>query len=412
MWISDHPLSTSGVGTQARWLIDGLLRTERYSFRCFGGALKHDDMNTITVTPDWIIKPTNGYGDINMLRQVLVQEKPDALVLFTDPRFFTWTWEMEDEIHQVCPIAYNHLWDNLPVPAFNRVLYESTDLLNCINYPTYEFVHDWLPDRTNYVPHAAPRELYFPLQQEAIQNVRKTFFGNSRADHFIVLFVGRNARRKCTSDIIAAFKMFVDELFERHGHRKATLVMHTDPHDREGPNLYHMLDAFNVKENVVFSNDRVKFEEMNLLYNSCDALVQFSSAEGFGLPVLEAKMAGKPIIAMKTGGVTRQVEDHETNEQFGVAIDPEVQTLAGNQLVPFIYEDYASHRTLANAYMKVFEMGHDERSRIGLRAREHALKNYNIDEMISTWDRTLTDLIDRWKRGECPNNKRWRTVTL
>ena len=38
LMLSDHPLSTSGVGTQARWLIHGLINTGKYSFRCFGGA--------------------------------------------------------------------------------------------------------------------------------------------------------------------------------------------------------------------------------------------------------------------------------------------------------------------------------------------------------------------------------------
>jgi hypothetical protein len=126
--LSDHPLSTSGVGTQARWLINGLISTGKYKFKCFGGAMKHEDYRTIVVNEDFIIKPTNGFGDRNLLRQVLATERPDALMLFTDPRFFIWVWEMEDEIHQICPIAYNHLWDNGPWPEFNKVLYESTDL--------------------------------------------------------------------------------------------------------------------------------------------------------------------------------------------------------------------------------------------------------------------------------------------
>ena len=98
----------------------GLIETGKYTFRCFGGAIKHEDYNTVTVNPDFIIKPTNGFGDRNMLRQVLAQERPDALLLFTDPRFFIWVWEMEDEVHQICPIAYNHLWDTPPWPEFNR----------------------------------------------------------------------------------------------------------------------------------------------------------------------------------------------------------------------------------------------------------------------------------------------------
>src|SRR5579871_1796504 len=62
LMLSDHPLSTSGVGVQARYLITGLIQTGKWSFRCFGGAVKHDNYNTIKVNDDFVIKPTNGFG--------------------------------------------------------------------------------------------------------------------------------------------------------------------------------------------------------------------------------------------------------------------------------------------------------------------------------------------------------------
>lgn len=410
--LCDHPLSTSGVGTQSRWLIHGLVATGKYSFNIFGGAVRHDDLNTITVTPDFIIKPTNGFGDKNSIRHVLATLKPDAVFLFTDPRFFFHVFEIEDEIHQVCPIVYNHLWDNYPTPRFNDVLYDSTDLINCINWPTYEMVSKQFPDRTNYVPHAVPPNLYFPLSPEDAQRARVHMLGKDRADHFVVLYVGRNARRKAPSDVIASFKQFVNELEKKHGHRKATLLMHTDPLDQEGPNLHHVIDMLKMGDHVVFSRDKADFQQMNVLYNTCDALVNASYNEGFGLPLVEAKMCGKPVIATKTGGMTRQVEDHETGEQYGIAMEPDVKTLVGNQMVPYIFEDMVSHDTLANAYMQLYELGPQKRLELGQRAREHALKNYNIDKMVKDWDMTLEQTIDAWKRKQLPNNKRWETTTL
>ena len=45
--LSDHALSTSGVGVQTRHLIEGLLaKNDRYTFRQFGAALKHNDYDT------------------------------------------------------------------------------------------------------------------------------------------------------------------------------------------------------------------------------------------------------------------------------------------------------------------------------------------------------------------------------
>ena len=50
--ISDHPLSPSGVGTQTRYIIEGLLKTGKYQFVSFGGAIKHSNHQP-HVTPEW-----------------------------------------------------------------------------------------------------------------------------------------------------------------------------------------------------------------------------------------------------------------------------------------------------------------------------------------------------------------------
>lgn len=406
LMLCDHPLATSGVSTQARWLIAGLLNTGKYTFRVFGGAIKHEKYDTIVVNPDFIIKPTDGFGNRDLLRNVLATERPDALVLFTDPRFFIWVWEMEDEIHQICPIAYNHLWDNPPWPEYNRVLYESTDLINCINYPTYEMVSQRFPEKTNYIPHAVPAECFRKLSDADTKTMRRNVLGPKKEDDFVILYVSRNARRKMPGDILVSFKQFLTELETKHGHRKATLMMHTDPLDPEGPNLLHVIDMLHLNDHIIFSKDRIGFPEMNALYNVSDVVINRSCNEGFGLSVLEAKMAEKPVIALKTGGLTRQVVDHVTGEEYGIGLDPDVRCLVGNQLVPYIYEDFVSHERVAQAFMKVYEMGPEKRAVIGAASRQHALRDYNVDNLIKAWDESLTKLFTQHKRQP------WRHVEL
>ena len=175
--LSDHPLAPSGVGVQARFLIEGLIKTGKYTFRCLGGAMKHANYQTVKVNDDFIIKPVDGFGNPSILREILITEKPDALLLFTDPRQFTWVWQMEDEIRQICPITYWHVWDNDPYPQFNSKWYESTDLINCLSYKTYELVKEHFPDKTNYRPHAFPKEVFFPIPE----NQRKRTHRAARA---------------------------------------------------------------------------------------------------------------------------------------------------------------------------------------------------------------------------------------
>ena len=120
-------------------------------------------------------------------------------------------------------------------------------------------------------------------------------------------------------------------------------------------------------------------------------------------------ICGKPIIAIKTGGLTRQVENHETGEQHGIALEPEVKSLVGNQTVPYIYEDFVSHRTLADSFMKMYEMGPEKRAEIGTKAMEYARDNYRLDDVIKKWDETLEVTIDKWKEHR---NNDWRHIEL
>ena len=56
LMLSDHALSTSGVGCQSRFLINGLIQTGRWSVRQFGAAVKHESYDIVKVSDDFMIK--------------------------------------------------------------------------------------------------------------------------------------------------------------------------------------------------------------------------------------------------------------------------------------------------------------------------------------------------------------------
>lgn len=398
LMLSDHALSTSGVGCQSRYLIDGLTRKGKWSVRQFGAAIKHNNYDLVKVSDDFIIKPVDGFGTPDMLRQTLAVERPDVLLLFTDPRFFIWVWEMEDEIHQICPIAYWHVWDNLPVPKFNQVLYDSTDLINCHSHATYSYVKDMAPGRTNFIPHALPQEIFKPIENKSeVSQLKRQVLGDARKDNFVLFWVNRNAKRKRPNDILWAWQLFVNKVKEKHGRSDVCLLMHTQPDDQEGPNLYATSEMLGIHDSIVFSPERIDFAKMNVLHNISDACINISYAEGFGLATLEAMQCGKPIIALKTGGLTRQVVDHRDGSENGVALPVEFQTMVGSQQVPYIYEDYCSAETTANAIMKLYEMTPEEREALGNKSRQYALSQFGLQKTVDDWDSSLTDLVENWK---------------
>lgn len=398
LMLSDHALSTSGVGTQSRFLINGLVDTGKYTFRQFGAAQKHTDYKVMKVNEDFIIKPTDGFGTPEMLRLALATEKPDLVLIFTDPRFFHWLFSMEDEIHQVCPIAYWHVWDNGPYPKFNEMYYEATDLIACHSYHTYQQISPAFPDKTHFVPHTVPSEVYFEFTPEEKKQAKQKWLP-TKQDWFTGFWNNRNARRKRPSDLFWAWSKFVDRLEEEEGHRKAVLLMHTDPFDREGPNLLALRDHFGLHDNVVFSTERIGFEQVNEYYNLVDFTVNVAHSEGFGLSTLESMMTGTPIIAPTTGGQTRQVINHKTGGQNGIALPIEFQSMVGNQTVPYILEDYTSIDTIAEAF---YDMYHIKQLPKGYqmlcdRVKEYAHDEFNYETRIAQWDSLIDHTIQTWK---------------
>ena len=405
LMLSDHALSTSGVGCQSRFLIEGLIEKGCWTVRQFGAAIKHADYDTVKVSDDFIIKPIDGFGSRELILQTLAIEKPDVILLFTDPRFFIWLLEMEDEIHDVCPIAYWHVWDNNPRPDFNDVLYEATDLINCHSYMTYGQVSSVFPEKTNFVPHALPDGLFFPLPENEMQQHKLTLLGPERRDDFVVFWVNRNARRKRPNDVLWAFAKFYERVKEKHGKTNVTLLMHTDPHDNEGPNLIATADHLGIKDRVVFSNERVDFPHMNVLHNITDCCMQISYAEGFGLSTLEAMQVGNPIIAQKTGGLTRQVVDHRDGSENGVALDVTFQSMVGSQQVPYIYEDYCSTDVVADALMKLYELNPSEKSELSKKVRSYAQSEFSYQKTVDDWHESLLKLVEGWKENKPPQWK-------
>ena len=396
--LSDHALSTSGVGTQSRFLINGLVDTGKYTIRQFGAAMKHQDYAVRKVNDDFIIKPVDGFGTPDMMRLALATENPDLILIFTDPRFFHWMFKMEDEIHQVCPIAYWHVWDNKPYPKFNDMYYEATDLIACHSHHTYEQIHPVYPDKTYFVPHTVPKDVYFPFSPEHKKQAKEKWMPNKQ-DWFIGFWSNRNARRKRPNDLIWAWSEFIKKLEKEQGHRKAVLLMHTDPFDSEGPNLLALRDKYGLEENIVFSTERVDFNQLNEYYNASDFTINISHSEGFGLSTLESMMTGTPIIAPKTGGQTRQVVDYRDNTEQGVALPIEFQTMVGNQQIPYILEDYTSIPTMVEAIWEMYLVTQDEQATLRLQEKvlDYVDHEFNYEKRIQQWDNLIEHTIQTWK---------------
>lgn len=403
MTISDHPLSPSGVGTQTKYMIDYLHKTGRYEFVCLGGAMKHHDYRPQKVDiygDDVVIYPVDGYGTQDLIRQMLETHKPDILWFMTDPRFYEWLWDIEDEVRSKVPMVYYHVWDNYPYPKFNRKFYLSNDLVCTISKVTDDIVKTVAPEvESVYLPHSVNMEI-FKKQEDtaAIKRFKKQNFG----DKTLFFWNSRNARRKMSGSVVWWFADFLNKV----GKDKACLLMHTDPKDQNGQDLEHIISELGLTNGEVkFSTGRTTMEQMAAFYNAADCTICASDAEGFGLSCLESLACETPVIATMTGGLQEQVFDGERT--YGVGIQPSSKAVIGSQQVPYIYEDRICKEDFVEALEKIHNMSEQEREELGRQAREHVLKNYNPDILMKKWDELLTNLNKEGGSWDTRRHSRW-----
>ena len=404
MVLSDHPLSPSGVGTQTRYFIEAMLKTGKYRFICLGGAVKHQNYTPIQVNPypnDWIIYPVDGYGTQDMIRGMMIKHKPDILWFMTDPRFYGWLWEIENEIRDVVPMVYYHVWDNYPYPSFNNSWYRSNDAVATISKVTSDIVKTVCPEvEETYIPHMIDTNIFKKQDESAVLKFKQEALKVSDTpDKLLFFWNNRNARRKMSGSLIFWFKEYLDQV----GHDKAFLLMHTDPVDPHGQDLVAILSELGLNQGqVLLSRDKIPPEQLAMIYNMADCTVNISDAEGFGLATFESLACETPIIVNMTGGLQEQVTDGE--RWFGIGIEPSSKAVIGSQDVPFIYEDRVSKEDFVQALIKVTNMTKEERATLGRQGREHVLKNYSMEQFAKRWDETLTRVHARCGSWETRKN--------
>lgn len=397
--ISDHAMTTSGVATQSRHLIEGLLKTQKYDIVQLGAAIRHENYMTQDITDHFRIIPCNGFGNKDIVRSLLVKEKPDAMIIFTDPRFFGHIFEMEDEIHQVCPIMYWHVWDNRPTPRYNKKYYDAVDKVVAISKLTEAVCKDIVPEKTVYIPHTLPEDVYFQLEDERIATCKLNTLGEARKDNFIALWLNRNCRRKRAADVLKAWQIFLFNIEDKYKRKDATLIMHTNPEDSQGTNLLEIAKNLDILDNVCFSDQTATYEQINVLHNISDVCLNISYAEGFGLTTLESMKVGNPIIATTTGGLTTQVIDCKDGSHNGIPLTPKVKTISGSQDIHYIYEDYVTVEDTAYALVKMYEMGNEKRKELGQKCKKYVEREFNYENMIKSWDEEIEHTLSTWQEN-------------
>ena len=431
----------SGVANVGREIVTHT--SHRYNWVQMAGAIRHPEKGKPVDLSEAINKdagiedssvilfPVDAYGDPKSLREVLRREKPDALFLITDPRYFEWLFQIENEVRSQIPIAYLNIWDDLPAPMYNREFYDSCDALFGISKQTVNINKLVLGKEKcknkiiKYIPHGLNNNTFRPLSNDdsELKETRDRINNGVETD-FTLFFNSRNIRRKCISDLFAAWKVFKDGL-PKAKQDKVALILHTAPVDDNGTDLYAIRDLlFGDDPNILFSDGRITPESMNVLYNMADVTILPSSNEGWGLALTESMMAGTMILANTTGGMQDQMRFEDENGEWftpspeipsnntgrykkhgewAFPVYPACRSIQGSPVTPYIFDDRCKPEDATDRIREVYDLGKEKRKELGLKGREWCLSDeagFNAKSQGENFIGAVNELFSKWEPRE------------
>lgn len=300
---------------------------------CFGSMEK----SKLIPWKSYLVPPTNRnkFGS-ETFDDILIDFKPDIVWSFRDP----WI----DDFIGYSPLKRHFDWLYMPtidsIPLASEWIYaiKKADHVStytewagkylCDNYSDINFVGELSPGAGNEL---------FPVQDK---DKFKEDNGINK-DCIIIGSVMRNQKRKLIPDLFDAFEQLLNES-DPSLKKRLFLLLHTTYPDvgwdiprliSERPALSKKL-LFTYKcyycNNVIITNfcgalakcehcnsfscsfpkvtDGIKKEKMFMVYNLMDLYVQYSCAEGFGMPLAEAASCGVPVCATNYGAMADIVE--------------------------------------------------------------------------------------------------------
>ena len=437
--LSDDLRMHSGIANASRDFVIGTL--DQYDWAQIGGSIKHPQegqvfdlsreiqQNNGIEDPYLKIYASSGYGNPQMLMEVIRLEKPDAILHFTDPRFWGWLYNMEQELRQHIPLMYYNIWDDLPYPFWNEPFYESCDMLMNISRQTQNIVKNVIrkypkPDwAVQWVPHGIDETVFYPIsglhaQYSEYQEFQDAFKQKHDVD-FIVFWNNRNIRRKQPGDVILSYKTFCDKLPKEKAD-KCMLLMNTQLSDDNGTDLAAVIKAICPDYKVHITNGGVELKVLNFFYNLADVTLNIASNEGFGLSSAESLMAGTPIINNVTGGLQDQMrfEDehgkwiefttdfpsnhdgtYKAHAVWAKPVFPSNRSLQGSPMTPYIFDDRVDFRDVANAIYYWHDMETHHRVEAGMVGHEWIMgdeSNMSARRLAHRMKECIEDCLTKW----------------
>jgi len=302
LWISPSPYLNTGFGKASRYMLQALYEKGYDLALCdmqwvaYPRVVKRDELGF-----DARVYPANR---MEYILRVIEEFKPHAVValgsIWVEP--YVSLAKILKEKYPSVKVAYYAPIEYVTISEyFMNILIGVHMAIFPSQISVKLFSNHMNPENLYYVPHGVDPKVFRKLKPEEMADVR-----DPDPMAFKYLFVARNNLRKEHAILMLAYRLLPRQI------RKESILLLFTPLQEVTPSangfvpgwdIVRIARKYGVADRVVSYNIlaypewNLPDEELNKIYNLADVYVHPSSGEGFGIPIVEAMAAERPVVA-------------------------------------------------------------------------------------------------------------------
>ncbi len=227
------------------------------------------------------------------------------------------------------------------------------DRIICVSQDDFNqaLKHKIAPPRKLYVVHNAVSEIKFLPRNKAREEISKVIGLEIKPDTSAFVNLGRLYSTKGLNYLVGA----MDIIKDKFPNKDIVLVIFGDGPEKE--NLKSQISNLKLEDSIFLTGD---ISDVSKYLKAFDALALSSTKEGLPYSILEAGLAGVPVVATNVGGIGEIIE----NEKNGLLVPPKNSEALAQAVL-----DLITHTEKAASY--------------SVTLKKNVTKRFNFENMIA-----------------------------